>query len=187
MRRYCSLVPNFLAFRTPHESGFLVFGVSNAKYLAFDIPDESALIGYIPSSIENLTNLEWLDLSFNNLSGTIPKCLVDSTALSLLNLRMNSLYSTSPTTFAIRNNFRSINLNSNQSEGPLSPSLAILIFLMGLIAIAYNQVCSQTLSNLAYKLVCRQWLQTPTIFFYWIWILTNSLLDCIFLLFPLRL
>ena len=37
-------MPNILAFRTPHESDFLVFGVSNAKYLAFDTPDENALI-----------------------------------------------------------------------------------------------------------------------------------------------
>ena len=36
-------MPIFLAFRTPHESGFLVFGVSNAKYLAFDTLDENAL------------------------------------------------------------------------------------------------------------------------------------------------
>ena len=36
-------MPNVLAFGTPHERGFLVFGVSNAKYLAFGTPDESAL------------------------------------------------------------------------------------------------------------------------------------------------
>ena len=43
LRWYCSLMPNILAFRTPQESSFLVFGVSNAKYLAFDTPDENAL------------------------------------------------------------------------------------------------------------------------------------------------
>ena len=32
-----------MTFKTPDESGFLVFGVSNAKYLAFDTPDENAL------------------------------------------------------------------------------------------------------------------------------------------------
>ena len=46
LRRYYLSVSNFLAFRTPHESGFLVFGVSNAKYLAFDTLDESALMGF---------------------------------------------------------------------------------------------------------------------------------------------
>ena len=35
MERYCSCVPNIIAFRTSHRRGFLVFGVPNAKYLAF--------------------------------------------------------------------------------------------------------------------------------------------------------
>ena len=43
LRRYCSGVPNFLAFGTPHESLFLLFDVPNAKYLAFGTPDDSAL------------------------------------------------------------------------------------------------------------------------------------------------
>ena len=32
-----------MAFRTSHERDFLVFGVSNAKYLAFDALDENVL------------------------------------------------------------------------------------------------------------------------------------------------
>ena len=32
-----------LAFRTPHERGFLVFGVPDAKCLAFGTPDGDAL------------------------------------------------------------------------------------------------------------------------------------------------
>ena len=43
LRLYCLLIQNILAFRKPVESGFLVFGVSNAKYLAFDTPDGNAL------------------------------------------------------------------------------------------------------------------------------------------------
>ena len=35
LERNCSYVPNVLAFGTPHERGFLVFGVPNAKYLAY--------------------------------------------------------------------------------------------------------------------------------------------------------
>ena len=37
-------MPKFLAFETPHEAHILVFDVSNAKYLTFDILDENALI-----------------------------------------------------------------------------------------------------------------------------------------------
>ena len=45
LRAYCSMSHNFETFSTPHEGLFLVFGVPNAKYLAFGTPDENALIG----------------------------------------------------------------------------------------------------------------------------------------------
>ena len=38
-------MPNILVFKIPDVSSFLVFDVSNAKYLAFDTPDENALNG----------------------------------------------------------------------------------------------------------------------------------------------
>ena len=44
MEWYYSLVPNVLAFKTPVVGCFLVFGVSNAKYLAFGTLDGNALI-----------------------------------------------------------------------------------------------------------------------------------------------
>jgi len=37
---------NILAFKTPNKSSFLVFDVPNAKYLAFDPPDASALTSF---------------------------------------------------------------------------------------------------------------------------------------------
>ena len=43
LRVYCSSMSNILAFRTLHRRCFLVFGVSNAKYLAFDTPNGNAL------------------------------------------------------------------------------------------------------------------------------------------------
>ena len=43
MERYYSCVPNIIAFRTSHESGFLVFGMPNVKYLTFDTPNGNAL------------------------------------------------------------------------------------------------------------------------------------------------
>ena len=44
LERYCLYMPNVLVFDTPHERGFLVFGVPNAKYLAFSISYGNALI-----------------------------------------------------------------------------------------------------------------------------------------------
>ena len=43
MERYCSCVVKIITFGTSHKRGFLVFGVSNAKYLAFGTPDGNAL------------------------------------------------------------------------------------------------------------------------------------------------
>ena len=43
LKAYCSYVPIFLRFKTSYERCFLVFGVPNAKYLAFDTPDEITL------------------------------------------------------------------------------------------------------------------------------------------------
>ena len=39
MERYCSRISKFIGFRKPHEKGFLVFGVSNAKYLVCQMPN----------------------------------------------------------------------------------------------------------------------------------------------------
>ena len=43
LKRHCSYVSNVLAFDTPHKGGFLVFGVPNAKYLAFGTSNGDAL------------------------------------------------------------------------------------------------------------------------------------------------
>ena len=43
MKVYCSMSQIFSTYSTPHDALFLVFGVSNAKNLAFDTPDENAL------------------------------------------------------------------------------------------------------------------------------------------------
>ena len=40
---YRSHMSKFIGYRTPHEKGFLVFGVLNVKYLTFNILDENAL------------------------------------------------------------------------------------------------------------------------------------------------
>ena len=41
LRAYYSISQNFETFSTPHEGLFLVFGVLNTKYLAFDEPEIS--------------------------------------------------------------------------------------------------------------------------------------------------
>ena len=41
---YCSFMPNILPFKISHVRGFLVFSVSNAKYLTFGTGDANVLI-----------------------------------------------------------------------------------------------------------------------------------------------
>ena len=57
MEQYCSYVPNIIVFRISHERDFLVFGVPNAKYLAFGTPDGNALMSYEPYLIILLHSL----------------------------------------------------------------------------------------------------------------------------------
>ena len=59
MRVYYSMSQNFDTFNTLHDALFLVFGVPNAKYLAFGTPDENALkyhLFLIPSKVETKTH-----------------------------------------------------------------------------------------------------------------------------------
>ena len=49
------------------------------------------LVGQMPLSLGNLSNLEWLGLSSNMPRGNIPRQLVDITSLEVLNLSENRL------------------------------------------------------------------------------------------------
>ena len=64
LRLHYSSLPNILVFKTPNVSGFLVFGVSNSKYLAFD-----TLYGNTLMMIKIIT-FEYV-MSFTNLNNQI--------------------------------------------------------------------------------------------------------------------
>ncbi|TYH21029.1 hypothetical protein ES288_A04G009600v1 [Gossypium darwinii] len=78
----------------------------------------------VSSLICNVTFLQILDLSHNNLSGTIPQCFGNlSDSLGFLNLKKNKFYGTIPLTFAKGCQLSNFNLNGNLLEGPLTPSI----------------------------------------------------------------
>ncbi|TYJ38679.1 hypothetical protein E1A91_A04G008500v1 [Gossypium mustelinum] len=80
--------------------------------------------GEVSSLICNVTFLQLLDLSYNNLSGTIPQCFGNlSKSLEFLNLKKNKFYGTIPPTFAKGCQLSDFNLNGNLLEGPLTPSI----------------------------------------------------------------
>ncbi|KAK5834506.1 hypothetical protein PVK06_018387 [Gossypium arboreum] len=80
--------------------------------------------GEVSSLICNVTSLQILDLSHNNLSGTISQCFENlSNSLEFLNLKKNKFYGTIPPTFAKGCRLTNLNLNGNLLGGPLTPSI----------------------------------------------------------------
>ncbi|KAL4598219.1 hypothetical protein ACB092_11G045000 [Castanea dentata] len=92
--------------------------------ISFFSVSRNNLIGHIPSSICNLSLVNYLDLSYNHLNNVIPSCLGNlSNHLIDLDLQNNNLNGTLPTKFAKGCHLRSLKLNGNQLEGPLAQSL----------------------------------------------------------------
>jgi Leucine-rich repeat (LRR) protein len=76
-------------------------------------------------SVCNMSSLELLDLSYNNLSGMIHPCLGNfSSRLSVLQLQSNNFHGTIPKTWAKGCNLRMIDLSGNQFQGKLPRSMA---------------------------------------------------------------
>ncbi|XP_021288780.1 receptor-like protein 12 [Herrania umbratica] len=84
----------------------------------------NSLSGEIPSLLCHATNLEYLDLSHNNLSGILPQCLGNLTqVLFVLNLQMNNFHGLIPPVFTKECPLNYLNLNGNQLEGPLPQAI----------------------------------------------------------------
>ncbi|XVF77250.1 hypothetical protein PTKIN_Ptkin14bG0028000 [Pterospermum kingtungense] len=97
--------------------------VPSSTTFVFFISNNS-LSGEISSLICNASSLDILDLSHNNLSGIIPQCFRNlSQSVSMLNLRMNKLQGIIPPTFTKGCQLKSLNLNGNELEGPLTRSI----------------------------------------------------------------
>ena len=81
------------------------------------------LQGPIPSSICNLSSLEFLDLSRNNFSESIPNCFGSMAELLVLDLRKNNFSGSLPPLCTQSTSLTTIILNSNQFEGHVPMSL----------------------------------------------------------------
>ncbi|MQM00426.1 hypothetical protein Taro_033157 [Colocasia esculenta] len=86
----------------------------------------ATLTGSIPSSIANLTFLQWLDLSDNQLRGTIPPQLGAFRRLRYLNLSRNVLSSTVPSNLSNCMQLQLLDLDRNQLSGEIPASLSRL-------------------------------------------------------------
>ena len=79
---------------------------------------ENRLSGARPSSLGNLTNLQWLNLSANALSGALPSELGNLTNLRLLNLSANDLSGSLPSSLGSLTNLQTLDLRNTQLCAP---------------------------------------------------------------------
>jgi len=83
------------------------------------------LQGNIPHSLCKASNIQVLDISFNNISGTISPCLMTMTGtLEALNLRKNNLTGPIPDMFPTSCSLRTLNFHENLLHGPIPKSLS---------------------------------------------------------------
>ncbi|GLT39434.1 hypothetical protein SLA2020_136240 [Shorea laevis] len=91
----------------------------------FFLISENKFSGDLPPEFCNLTSLQVLDLSHNNLNGMIPPCIGNfSKSLVILNLQGNNFKGPIPPTWVNGNNLKAIQLGQNNFTGKLPRSLA---------------------------------------------------------------
>ncbi|KAM3683426.1 hypothetical protein ACJW31_12G146500 [Castanea mollissima] len=101
---------------------------------------ENSLSGEIPSLICNLSLLQVLDLSGNNLGGMIPRCLSNfSSSLSILKLGRNNFHGTIPQTWTSASKLRMIDLGQNKLHGQV-PRLMARCALLESLDLGNNQI-----------------------------------------------
>ena len=90
------------------------------------------LSGPIPAELADLSNLELLNLGYNNLSGPIPAELADLSNLELLDLSHNLLSGPIPSELGDLDSLSSLGLDNNNLSGPIPPELGDLANLSAL-------------------------------------------------------
>ncbi|MCB0061756.1 MAG: leucine-rich repeat domain-containing protein, partial [Caldilineaceae bacterium] len=93
---------------------------------------QNQLSGPIPAEIGNLLNLRELALSGNQLNGPIPLALANLTSLEQITLSGNQLTGTVPIEFGALTNLQSLALGGNQLHGEIPAELGNLTALISL-------------------------------------------------------
>lgn len=84
------------------------------------------IIGIVPPSVGNLTNLTSLYLADNSLNGTIPSSLGELSHLSALDLSSNALVGSIPSSFTSLKNLSTLNISSNSLSGSVPLGIGTL-------------------------------------------------------------
>ena len=113
-------------------SGSIPSSLGNLSNLEFLHISANQLSGSIPSSLGNLSNLEFLHLTFNQLSGSIPSSLGNLSNLEYLDLWENQLSGSIPSSLGNLSNLEALDLSFNQLSGSIPSSLGALSNLVNL-------------------------------------------------------
>jgi len=97
------------------------------------------LSGVIPDEFYKLTKLQWLDLGYNQLSGTISSSIGNMTALTFLLLGNNQLSGIIPTEFGKLTALTQLSVVNNQLSGTIPTELSGLTALV-FLGLANNQL-----------------------------------------------
>ncbi|CAK9326440.1 unnamed protein product [Citrullus colocynthis] len=118
---------NLTLLQSFNASNFLLPGVipdwfgSSLKSLQVLDLRSCSILGPIPLSFGNLTNLTTLYLSNNKLNGTIPASVGQLVHLSVLDLSHNELTGSIPLSFSSLENLSFLDLSSNRLDGSIPP------------------------------------------------------------------
>lgn len=118
---------NLTLLQSFNASNFLLPGVipdwvgSTLKSLQVLDLRSCSILGSIPLSFGNLTNLTTLYLSNNKLNGTIPTSIGQLVQLSVLDLSHNELTGSIPLSFSSLANLSFLDLSSNRLDGSIPP------------------------------------------------------------------
>ncbi|WP_308993696.1 immunoglobulin domain-containing protein [Mariniflexile litorale] len=99
--------------------------VSNGS-VASIVLENNNLNGTIPASIDDLTNLNYLNLYVNNLTGIIPSSIGNLSNLTDLRLSRNQLTGTIPSEIGNLKNLNIIYISNNQFSGNIPSELGLL-------------------------------------------------------------
>ena len=117
----------------------------------------NGLSGPLPSSLGDLSNLEWLVLTGNALSGPIPSSLGELSKLRDLSLRVNALSGPIPSSLGRLSSLEFLSLNDNVLSGPIPSSLGDLSRLRELY-LRHNVLSGPIPSSLG-RLSSLEWLE----------------------------
>ncbi|KAM7477832.1 hypothetical protein LguiA_026045 [Lonicera macranthoides] len=116
----------YVDFSSNYFSSSIPIGIgNNIRSTYFFSVANNNLIGTIPISICNATNLVLLNMSNNSLSGPIPLCLIEwGETLGVLNLGKNRLSGNLSGTFQENCGLETLDLHDNQLEGKIPESIS---------------------------------------------------------------